>query len=139
MVKWILSLILILAPIGNIHAIDSELYCLTKNVYHEARGEPRQGMLAVALVTLNRVDDKRFPSSICGVVYQKNQFSWTAKPIRVKINDKHWRKAFEASLEAYMDRNILGKFKATHFHNTFVSPRWKLRKVAQIGNHIFYV
>jgi len=138
MVKWILSLILLLAPISNIHAVDAELYCLTKNVYYEARGESRQGMLAVALVTLNRTEDIRFPKSICGVVYQKKQFSWTAKPINVKVNEKQWRTAFEASLEAYMNRDVLGKFKATHFHNTYVSPGWNLRRVTQIGNHIFY-
>lgn len=50
-----------------------------------------------------------------------------------------WRLSQEAALEAYMNRDILGNFKATHFHNTTVNPRWKLRKVAKISNHIFYM
>lgn len=138
MAKLLLLLLLILAPLTNAYATDAELHCLTKNVYYEARGESRKGMLAVALVTLNRAEDPRYPDSICGVVYQKSQFSWTATPIKGKINEAHWRKAFEAALEAYMNRDILGNFKATHFHNTFVAPNWNLRKVGQIGNHIFY-
>lgn len=127
-----------LVPISSIHAIDTELHCLTKNVYYEAGGETRDGMLAVALVTLNRTEDTRFPSSICGVVYQKKQFSWTAKHNKVKINEKQWKIALEASNEAYINRDTLGVFKATHFHNTYVRPKWKLRRVAKIGNHIFY-
>lgn len=118
---------------------DNELFCLTQNVYYEARAEPRAGKLAVALVTLNRTEDKRFPSTICGVVFQKKQFSWTTSYNKGGINMPQWRLSQEAALEAYMNRDILGNFKATHFHNTTVNPRWKLRKVAKISNHIFYM
>lgn len=107
-------------------------------MYYEARGEPRAGKIAVALVTINRVDDKRYPSTICGVVFQKKQFSWTVSYNKGGINMKQWRQSQEAALEAYMDRGILGNFKATHFHNSQVNPRWKLRKVATINNHTFY-
>lgn len=117
---------------------DNELFCLTQNVYYEARGESRAGKIAVALVTLNRMDDKRYPSTICGVVFQKKQFSWTASYNKGGINMTQWRQSQEAALEAYLDRSILGNFKATHFHNNKVNPRWKLRKVATINNHIFY-
>ena len=54
-----------------------ELHCLAQNVYFEARGEQPVGQLAVAMVTMNRVESRRFPSSICRVVWQKRQFSWT--------------------------------------------------------------
>lgn len=118
---------------------DNELFCLTQNVYYEARGESRAGKIAVALVTLNRIDDKRYPSTICGVVFQKKQFSWTTSYNKGGINMPQWRLSQEAALEAYMNRDILGNFKATHFHNTTVNPRWKLRKVAKISNHIFYM
>ena len=57
-----------------------EVECLAKNMYHEARGESYQGMVAVAFVTLNRTVSEVFPSKVCDVVYQKNQrgcqFSW---------------------------------------------------------------
>lgn len=108
-------------------------------MYYEARGEPRNGKIAVALVTLNRLDSKRYPSTICGVVFQKKQFSWTASYNKGGINMKQWRLSQEAALEAYLNRDIIGRFKATHFHNSSVNPRWKLRKVAQIGGHTFYM
>lgn len=118
---------------------SNELFCLTQNVYYEARAESREGKIAVALVTLNRTEDKRYPSTICGVVFQKKQFSWTTSYNKGGINMKQWRLSQEAALEAFMDRSILGKFRATHFHNLSVNPQWKLRKVAKIGNHIFYM
>jgi spore germination cell wall hydrolase CwlJ-like protein len=92
----------------------------------------------VALVTINRTKSERFPSTICGVVYQKSQFSWTKNYAKVKINAVQWQQSKDAAMEAYMNNNILGKFTATHFHNLSVNPGWKLRRVAKIGNHIFY-
>ena len=47
-----------------------ESFCLAKNVYFEARNQPLAGQLAVVSVTINRVNDKRFPNTICGVVYE---------------------------------------------------------------------
>ena len=118
--------------------MDRELDCLARNVYHESRGESREGKLAVALVTLNRMDSPKYPNSICQVVYQKNQFSWTRKYAKINTGSVQWKQSKEAALEALMNREILGTFKATHFHNTKVSPKWKLRKVAKIGTHTFY-
>ncbi|NNC72074.1 MAG: cell wall hydrolase, partial [Sphingomonadaceae bacterium] len=56
-------------------ARDDELHCLAKVILHESRGEPRSGQLAVAQVVMNRVESPRFPNSICGVIYQRSQFS----------------------------------------------------------------
>lgn len=120
----------------------SEISCLAKNLYFEARGEGLRGMLAVGYVTLNRVKDKRFPSSICNVVYQPSQFSWTN--YKHAVTDK---KAFE---DAYkVATSILYETDATlfdfthgsiYFHSTYVKPFWsyKFVKVTQVGNHIFY-
>lgn len=116
------------------HDID----CLAYNVYYEARGESAKGKLAVALVTLNRVDNGNYPNSICKVVFQKKQFSWTSKISRAKINANEWKASKEAALEAYMNKDMYKKFKATHYHNLTVNPNWGLQKVAKIGNHIFY-
>jgi spore germination cell wall hydrolase CwlJ-like protein len=95
-----------------------------------------KGQIAVALVTLNRVDAEHYPRTICGVVYQKHQFSWTKSRKKIKLNEKQWKKAEEAATIAIMDRDY--SFKATHFHNKTVNPKWKLKKVATIGGHIFY-
>lgn len=135
--KLLLLLVLALVPLKPLLAIDNELNCLAKNIYYEARGEPTKGKLAVALVTLNRVKDKRYPKSICAVVYQKNQFSWTRSYSSIK-NAKQWANAKELALVAYMNRDILGNFTATHFHAKYVNPRWKLKKIATIGQHVFY-
>ncbi len=138
MAKFLLSLILAFLPLSSVEAVDTELNCLAKNVYYESRGESKRGKLAVALVTLNRVEDTRYPDTICDVVYQKHQFSWTKAKTHAKVNQEQWRQSFEAALEAYMNRDVLGNFKATHFHATHVNPRWNLKRVAKIDNHVFY-
>ena len=47
-----------------------EAFCLAQNVYFEARNQPLAGQMAVISVTVNRVNDGRFPNTICGVVYE---------------------------------------------------------------------
>lgn len=118
---------------------DNEFDCLIRNVYYEARGESKKGKMAVALVTLNRVDNSKYPKSICSVVFQKYQFSWTNKWKGPYLEPKQWQLSKEAAFEAYMNRDSLGKFNATHYHNLTVKPKWGLKKLVKIGNHIFYV
>ena len=55
---------------------EDDLECLVRNVYHESRGESAIGQAAVAHVTLNRVRSRAYPDTVCGVVWQKGQFSW---------------------------------------------------------------
>ena len=123
-------------PLSLVSRTQSEADCLIRNVYYEARGEPFQGKVAVALVTLNRVDHPQYPNDVCKVVYQKNQFSWTKNYKAVKINEDQWAASKEAVLYALLNRDY--SFTATHFHNNQVNPRWKLKKVAKIANHHFY-
>mgnify|MGYP003434613088 FL=1 len=118
--------------------MDKELDCLVRNVYFESRGEPQKGKIAVALVTLNRVDHPKYPKSICQVVYQKNQFSWTKGYKPTKVNPVQWQESKDAAMSAYMNRNVLGHFPAISFHNLSVNPRWKMQFTAQIKNHKFY-
>lgn len=125
----------ILSPRIAVSSYSSEIDCLAKVIYYEARGESERGKLAVALATLNRVDSPKFPKTVCQVVYQKNQFSWTKK----QSKSSKWQESREIAQKAYDNRDILGNFKATHFHNLRVSPGWKLKKVAKIGSHIFYM
>jgi len=109
----------------------TEMQCLAENVYHEARGEPWEGQLMVARVTLNRV--KQF-GSICKAVYAPNQFSWTSAPKEILDYT-----AFEiAKAAASAARFVVSP--ATHFHTTKVNPKWanKLTKLETINNHVFY-
>jgi spore germination cell wall hydrolase CwlJ-like protein len=118
--------------------MTQELQCLTDNIYHESRGQPFQGQLAVALVTINRTKINKFPSTICGVVYQKGQFTWTTS--KLKITDlSAYNVALLAATLALDNNKILGDFTATYYHNNTVNPKWGHRRVAIIGNHIFYV
>lgn len=58
-----------------------EFLCLALNIYFEARGESPSGKAAVAHVVLNRRDSGRFAPTICSVIWQRSQFSWTVRPV----------------------------------------------------------
>ena len=133
--------------------------CLAKNIYFEARNEPFAGQFAVAMVTLNRVNDKQFPNSICDVVYQglhyasghpkrdRCQFSWycdgrddTVKNKRAyKQSDKIAFLAIE-SYNAIKTKGLDITEGARYYHTYEVNPRWSktFPKVGRIGDHIFY-
>ena len=117
----------------------SEFDCLALNVYHEARGESPEGQLAVAAVTLNRVRDPEFPDSVCAVVWQRGQFSWThdGRPDRPYEKDA-WEVAKRVARSAWVGLSNIGA--ATHFHTTGVDPFWVTdrRRVARVGRHVFY-
>jgi spore germination cell wall hydrolase CwlJ-like protein len=133
----------ILANISN-----NDRYCLQQNIYFEARNQSETGMIAVAWVTMNRVDSKRYPGNICDVVWQKKQFSWTHdglsdKPGKNVIEQRAWKRAEHVmSLVlydwAYGNKNAVAE--ATHYHADYVNPYWasSFQKVAQVDNHIFY-
>lgn len=115
-----------------------EFNCLVRNISHEARGQPQAGKEAVGLVTMNRLRDPRYPNTICKVVYQPGQFSWTTdNTISKKVSSHEWQLAINAATAAY---NSVSGFRATHFHNDLVKPYWakKAKIVAFIGNHTFY-
>jgi spore germination cell wall hydrolase CwlJ-like protein len=60
--------------------IAAGFLCLAMNVYHEAKNQPFEGQVAVAQVVLNRVEDKRFPNTICEVVEQGPVYeSWKTR------------------------------------------------------------
>lgn len=130
---------------------EKELLCLALNIYHEARGEPYEGRVAVAQVSVNRAKDEQFPDSICGVVKQKSrtregrvvcQFSWycteKGKNIRPLSSE-----AFQESLDIAR-RVLFGGYaldslrEALYFHSRAIQPNWSKVRLARIGNHVFY-
>lgn len=117
----------------------TEVACLAQNIYHEARGESVLGQKAVAHVTLNRASDERWPDTICGVVHQDQQFSWTDAP--VKINDPvAYENAMMIAVAAMSGLSTDPTDGATYFYNSRkASPRWSRRfaTVAVIGGHRF--
>ena len=133
---------------------EPEMWCMAQNIYYEARGSNRADRIAVADVVINRVNDRRYPSTVCSVVRQgmkhangsmkrnKCQFSWYCD------GKSDW----PADMDAWVDAqqiafNIMtwGQGRgltegSTHYHAKYVSPRWArdLQLVGRIGVHIFY-
>lgn len=119
---------------------NREMECLAGTVYFESKGEPLEGQLAVAETVLNRASSGRFPGSVCGVVYQRSQFSFIrggAMPA-IARGSQQWKTAVAVAHIANNDLWQSSASNALFFHARRVSPGWKLRRVASVGNHIFY-
>ncbi len=119
-------------------ADPQEVACLARNIYHEARGQSIKGQQAVALVTLNRLDEDE---SVCDVVFEHAQFSWTLyrKLWRIK-NWQAYRKAKQIAAAAIEGRINDFTNGATHYYAyKVVRPYWAKygygKKV--IGDHVF--
>jgi len=121
--------------------------CLAKALYFEARGESVKGQFAVAEVILNRVDSRKYPNSVCGVVNQganrRNgcQFSYACDGRADTIREEAAYNRVAKIARVMMDGAPRTLTKgATHFHTTNVRPNWARRfpNTAKIGSHLFY-
>ena len=144
---------------------QDEVKCLAQNIYFEARDQTTKGQIAVALVTINRVESKRFPNSICKVVYQANryrngkikkhmcQFSWYCDGLPDTPRDRIAWKVSKTIARAMLKQpgvhiKHFGKTwdmedflnGAKFYHRIDVDPYWnsKMIKVMQIGDHVFW-
>jgi hypothetical protein len=121
-------------------SLSAEERCLAGAVYFESKGESLSGQLAVARVVMARAKSGRFPSTLCGVVYQKSQFSFVRgggmPPISIDSNN--WRNAVAISKIALDDSWKSPVEGALFFHARHVSPGWRLTRLGSIDNHIFY-
>ena len=142
----------------EIAKLRQELDCLARNIYWEARSESTQGKIAVAQVTMNRVEHEKFPNSVCEVVYQgptyqswKNeqhpirnrcQFSWYCDGLSDNIppvNISIFKECYDIAKKVLLQEVRLPKLqRAVYYHADYVNPGWKNKKVAKIGRHIFY-
>ena len=133
--------------------------CLALNMYWEAKNQSMIGQLAVGQVVMNRVEDSRFPNTVCEVVYQgqhrpswkdptkehpirhKCQFSWYCDGKSDEIMPtENWYKSQIVALQL-LDGKYSGVIEgATHYHANWVSPLWRheLTFIGQIGDHLFY-
>jgi spore germination cell wall hydrolase CwlJ-like protein len=128
---------------------ERQLGCLSKNIYYEAGSEPFEGKVAVAQVTLNRVNSGQFPNDVCKTIYQKNvfyekvvcQFSWacdrdsgTSPP-----NNANYRESQEVAKKVLLEEfRLPGLKEAMYYHADYINPGWKREKITKIGHHIFY-
>ncbi len=126
---------------------DRSWQCLTEALYFEARSETLEGQFAVGEVILNRVDSRKFPNSVCGVVTQGAhrlnacQFSYNCDG-----KAEHFSEARAYARSGKLAKLLLdGRARvltdgATYYHTSAVNPSWSrsFTKTAQIGRHIFY-
>ncbi len=118
-----------------------ELECLATGVYFEAKSEPLAGQLAVGHVIANRAKSGgRFPPSYCGVLFQRGQFSFVRGHSLPSVprSSKQWQTAVAIAKIVDQDLKDSAVGNALFFHARYVSPGWRLKRVAAIGNHIFY-
>lgn len=126
---------------------SDEWACLAQALYFEARGETLMGQVAVAEVILNRVDSRKYPNSVCGVISQGEgrgkgcQFSYRCDGHSDAIREtKAYNQVGKVAWVMLQGKPRIVTGDATHYHTTQVRPRWakKLVRTARIGDHIFY-
>ena len=124
------------APTG-----DAQWQCLKTALYFEARGESMKGQFAVAEVILNRVDNPSYPKSVCGVVEQGCQFSYTCDGRSEQMSERAAADQAGRIARVMLDGAPRALTQgATHFHTVNVNPNWSRRfpRTASIGSHLFY-
>lgn len=142
---------LVYAALLNVNVTSNipmnEVRCLTQAVIQEAQSESKEGRIAVAHTIINRTRSENFPSTICGVIKQKSQFSYypSRKESLTVNNEKDLQSYSESAMLAVLV--FTGKIKdntrgALYYINpktaTNVAWTYKLRKIKKIGNHQFY-
>jgi spore germination cell wall hydrolase CwlJ-like protein len=124
--------------------LQADIYCGAQNIYFEAAAEPIEGMIAIGDVTINRKESTRWPDSICNVVWQDKQFSWThdGKSDNIPLGSPYqiqlWSKVVYMFVIALLDEEDYSKC-GTHYHNKYIEPWWadKMAVTIIIGNHKF--
>jgi len=140
---------------------DKEVTCMAKNIFFEAAIESTAGKLAVAHVTLNRVESKYFPNTVCNVVYEglhythasgqefpvrdRCQFSWycDGKGDEPREGSGLWEDSLELAKYVLLRQEELPDITdgALHYHASYIeAPTWAKRKkiTTKIDTHIFY-
>lgn len=164
--ELVVATVLSISPVSEANAsddlwLDSQIECMAQNVYHEARSQGTAGRLAVIAVTSNRVQDSRYPNTICEVVKQgphrpswkgtgelipvrhRCQFSWycDGKADTVHNTELYNEIRDLSALVVRGDITVIDLTEgATHYHADYVSPDWAKTKTKtiEIEDHIFY-
>ena len=130
--------------LGLVQAASAEASSCTSNdckhmaeaVYHEARGEGRQGMIAVASVIKNRTTERNM--SAARVVQQRGQFSYRTKR-NLGFSDKKSYEAARSIAYGVMNNTIRDNTGgATYFRSGGGSWGKNFRQTARIGSHVFF-
>ena len=128
------------AKLRSTEAGSREIECLAGAIYFESKSESLSGQLAVGHVIANRAASGRFPTSYCGVVFQRSQFSFVrgrALPY-IPRTSQDWKDAVAIAKIVDQELHPSPMGKALFFHARRVSPGWRLTRVGTLGNHVFY-
>ena len=136
---------------------ERDLECLALNSYYESRNQSVAGQIAVAQVVLNRVESRKFPDTICEVIYQGPTYTnWKGNemPVRNRCHFSWWcdgksdipvdvrtyHKILDMLTELVYSDTIDITDGSTHYHADYVEPDWskKLERTVTIDDHIFY-
>lgn len=128
---------------GKLNHKQLDIFCMAKNIYHEAGNQNRLGKYAVAQVTINRKLSGYYPNTVCDVVMQDFQFSWANdRKIRwTRPKGPVWNESLKIAEDVIRNgRRVDGLGSALFYHADYVSPNWKKpeAKLAKVGVHIFY-
>ena len=149
-----------------LETLNIGLVCMALNIYHEAKNQSADGMLAVGEVVLNRVVDDRYPDNVCEVIKQgpvreswktrqtpdpddavyypvrhRCQFSWYCDGLSDKpYEEEAWKQAQQVAFMLYEHGKPNLTDGATHYHADYVKPEWAASKTftTKIGDHLFY-
>ena len=131
----------LVAQYRGTEAGSRELECLAAGIYFESKSEPLAGQLAVGHVIANRANSgRRFPSSYCGVLFQRGQFSFVRGQSYPSIPraSRQWQTAVAVARIVDQELHESAVPGALFFHAKRVQPRWRLTRVGSVGNHVFY-
>jgi len=128
---------------------ERQIQCLAQNIYWEAASEPFEGKVAVAQVTMNRMNSGKFPDTVCGVVQQRNvfynkvvcQFSWFCESTYKTrpVHPRMWEESEAVAKKVLLEGFRLDSLKeAMYYHADYVDPKWNKERINKIGRHIFY-
>jgi spore germination cell wall hydrolase CwlJ-like protein len=157
------KVLMALAVLLSTPAYADEATCLADNMYWEARNQSRAAQIATSFVVMNRVNDARFPNTICEVVHQgPTRRSWKDPLVTYPIKNRcqfSWYCDGKSDEIPEIDKDLYDEIKgmaftfilkyddlidftdgATHYHAYYVSPAWAKTKTrtAKIEDHIFY-
>lgn len=119
--------------------------CMAINLYHESRSESDIANMMILSVVLNRVEDKRYPDTICEVVFGKHAFSWTNDKLSDKVkNEKQYHRLYKLVEDFLINKDLFISLSegADHYHTVSIKPYWaksdKLKYINTVDKHKFY-
>ena len=118
---------------AELHFSDEDVYTLACLAYHEARGEPFEGQVAVIEVALNRCLSDYFPDTVEEVVFQKYGDVWQFSPAPYLYTAEPTETQYEAVYTALAAEEPILPLDTVYFS----TGPYNDSIVAVIGNHYF--